>query len=94
MGMDVSIPLTESAAYDLLVDDNGLIKKVQVKYTSNDEVDLRRIHSNSSGYVVKKTKDCAYDWLYILKSNEDEYIIKECLSGRRSVKPTDADKIN
>ena len=87
LGWDVSIPITESAAYDLVVDDTAVCARVQVRYTSSDEVDLRRIHSNSTGYVVKKTKENAYDWIYILKSTGEEYLIKKCLSGRRSIKP-------
>ncbi len=86
-GWDVSIPLTESAAYDLIVDNGEIRARVQVRFTSSDEVDLRRIHSNSTGYIVKKTRADAYDWIYVLKSNGEEYLIKECLSGRRSVKP-------
>ena len=88
LGWDVSVPLTESAAYDLIVDDTESIHRVQVRYTSGIDVDLRRIHSNSTGYVVKKTKFNAYDWLYVLKPSGEEYLIKECLSGRRSVTPT------
>ena len=42
------------------------LKRVQVRYTSITEVDLRRIHSNSNGYVIKKPKENAYDWLYVL----------------------------
>lgn len=88
LGWDVSIPLTESAAYDLIVDDTQAIYRVQVRFSSGNDVDLRRIHSNSTGYVIKKTKTNAYDWLYILKPTGEEYLIRECLSGRRSVKPT------
>jgi hypothetical protein len=88
LGYDVLIPLTESAAYDIAVEKNGLIKRVQVRYSSKGSVDLRRIHSNSSGYVVKKTKENAYDWLYILTGDGSEYLIKDCLSGRRSIKPS------
>ncbi len=88
LGYDVLIPLTESAAYDLVVELEGVMKRVQVRYTSTREVDLRRIHSNSNGYVVKKTKENAYDWLYVLSSDDKEYLVKECLSGRRSIKPT------
>lgn len=88
MGWDVSIPLTESAAYDLVVDDSEKIYRVQVRFTGSHEVDLRRIHSNSTGYIVKKTIPNAYDWMYILKATGEQYLIKECLSGRRSIKPT------
>ena len=89
LGWDVSVPLTESAAYDLIVDNSTVCARVQVRYSSTGEIDLRRIHSNSLGYVVKKTKLGAYDWLYILKSTGEEYLIKECLDNRRSIKPSD-----
>lgn len=88
LGMDISIPLTESAAYDLVVDDTKHLQRVQVRFSSTEDVDLRRIHSNSTGYIVKKTNQNAYDWIYILKSDGNEYLIKQCLYGRRSVRPT------
>ncbi len=87
MGYDIAIPLTESAAYDLLVDDNIGIWRVQIRFTSRKEVDLRRIHSNSQGYVIKKIKTKVYDWLYVLTASGEEYLIKECLISRRSIKP-------
>lgn len=85
LGADVLIPLTESAAYDIAVDYRGRISRVQVRYTSTGEVDLRRIHSNSGGYVVKKTTEDTYDWLYILDQDHNQYLVKECLYGRRSI---------
>lgn len=93
-GFDVALPITESAAYDLIVDTNKGLKRVQVRYTSTNEVDLRRIHSNSKGYVVKKSKENAYDWLYVLKSNGQEFLIKSCLFNRRSISPKNTDLIN
>jgi hypothetical protein len=57
MGCDVSIPLTESAFYDLIVDDGRRLYRVQCKFVSTPEVDLRRIHSNSTGYVTKLLPD-------------------------------------
>lgn len=88
IGYDVALPLTESAPYDLIVDTGKEIKRVQVRYSGVKEVSLRRIHSNSKGYVVKKTKTNAYDWLYIFKSNGKEYLIKKCLVNRNSIVPT------
>ena len=88
LGYDVSLPITESAAYDVVVDDCTGLYRVQVRYFSGVEVELRRIHSNSRGYVIKKTKTQAYDWLYILKSSGEEYLIKQCLDGRRSIRPS------
>src|SRR5579862_6821785 len=87
MGYDVSIPLTESAAYDLIVDDGHQLARVQCKFTSDRlrRVDLRRIHSNSTGYVVKRTAEDAYDWLFALDGSDAEYLIKRCLGGRRSI---------
>lgn len=87
MGFDVAIPLTESAAYDLVVDDGEGLRRVQCKYcgAARAQVDLRQIHSNSRGFVVKRVPRDAYDWLYILAADGREYLIRECLHGRRSV---------
>ncbi|MEK7179845.1 MAG: group I intron-associated PD-(D/E)XK endonuclease [Patescibacteria group bacterium] len=88
MGYDVALPFTESAAYDLIIDIGKELKRVQVRYTSVKEVALRRIHSNSKGYVVKKTKVDAYDWLYVFKNTGEEYLFKKCLANRNSITPT------
>jgi hypothetical protein len=95
MGYDVAIPLTESAAYDLVVDDGHQLARVQCKFASDRrrQVDLRRIHSNSSGYVVKRATERSYDWLYVLHGGDSEYVIKECLAGRRSVTLRDCDRL-
>ena len=87
MGFDVSIPLTESASYDLIVDDGQELARVQCKYCSRREVDLRRVHHNAGGYVVKRTRANAYDWLYVLNPAGKEFLLKECFAGRRSVTP-------
>jgi hypothetical protein len=82
MGLDVLIPLTESAAYDLAVDDEDGIQRVQCKYTSTGFVDLRNIHSNSQGYVVKFLRVDSWDWLYVLHADGREFLVKECPAGR------------
>ena len=94
MGYDISLPITESAAYDIIVDTGENIYRVQVRFSSTPAVELRRIHSNSQGYVVKKTKLNAYDWLFILFSDGREYLIKSCLDGRRSIKPVEDHRLN
>ena len=95
MGHDVAIPLTESAAYDLVVDTGETLARVQCKYAGDRrrQVDLRRIHSNSSGYVVKRIPPRAYDWLFVLDEDGSEYLLKTCLAGRRSVTLRDSDKL-
>ena len=93
-GYDVALPITESAAYDIIVDNNVGLYRVQVRYSSTEDVELRRIHSNSQGYVIKKTKANAYDWLYVLFSDGREYLIQQCLEGRRAIKPKETYRIS
>ena len=93
-GYDVALPITESAAYDIIVDDNEALRRVQVRFSSTKDVELRRIHSNSQGYVIKKTRANAYDWLYVLFSDGREYLLKQCFEGRRAIKPTETYRIN
>ena len=93
LGYDVSIPITESAAYDLIVDTGSDLARVQVKYTSTDDVDLRKVHSNSNGYVVGKYKDKDFDWLYVYTESGDEYIYQKSLIGRTSLALTKMSKL-
>src|SRR4051794_9661596 len=44
-------------------------------------------------YVVKRTEQDAYDWLYVLRPDGSEYLLKECFYGRRSVTPNDEHKL-
>ncbi len=93
LGYDVALPITESAAYDVIVDTTDKLYRVQVRFSSTKNVELRRIHSNSQGYVVKKTKENAYDWLYVLFPDGREYLVKKCLEGRRSINPKEEFRI-
>jgi hypothetical protein len=71
------------------------LARVQCKFANDRrrQVDLRRIHSNSSGYVVKRTTEGSYDWLYVLDGRGSEFLIKECLAQRRAVTLREADKL-
>lgn len=89
----MSVPLTESAAYDLVLDDGERLYRLQVRFAATKAVELRRIHSNSQGYVVKRTKPEAYDWLYVLRPDGSEYLVRECLAGRRAITPTETDLV-
>jgi hypothetical protein len=93
LGYDVALPITESAAYDLILDISDKLIRVQVRFSSTKDVELRRIHSNSQGYVIKKTRLDAYDWLYVLFADNREYLIKQCLDGRRSIKPLESHRL-
>lgn len=86
-GWDVSLPVTESAAYDLILDTGHELARLQCKFSSTRQVGVRSIHSNAGGYVVKKTAPGAYDWLYVLRPDGTQYLLKECFAGRNSVVP-------
>jgi hypothetical protein len=93
LGVDVLFPFTESAAYDLVIDIGNGFKRVQAKFSSDKEVGLRRIHSNSKGYVVKSVRKNAFDWLYVLNSKGEEFLITYNLTGQQSVTPQPKDRI-
>jgi hypothetical protein len=93
MGYDVLIPLTESACYDLVVDVGNKLKRIQVKYCGGNQVGLRRIHSNSKGYVIKRIKKNTFDWLYVLNNNNEEFLIVKDLSNRNCINPQSTDRI-
>ena len=84
-GNDILLPITESAAYDLVVDIDNNLWRAQVKYSSTSDVDLRSIHSNSKGYVIKKMEENTYDMLCVYHPEQGLFIEKSCLDGRRSI---------
>jgi hypothetical protein len=82
MGYMVSIPLTDSQDYDLIVEVDGKLYKVQVRttrfkspsgsYTAN----LKMTGGNSKvNYIHKKGNELVYDYLYILADNGDSWFI-------------------
>lgn len=72
-GYTVSVPLTDSQAYDLLIDD-GQIKRVQVKTTVTDEVELRTLGGNQSFHTVKKFDVTKVDYVFVLTESA-KYLI-------------------
>lgn len=79
-GYTDSIPLNDSQDYDLIVDIDGLLNKIQVKYTSEKadsgyyKVGLRSI-SGSSKLSYKTVSDTEIDYLFIVTANRDQYIL-------------------
>lgn len=94
----VSVPLTDTQDYDLIVD-NGILQKVQVKYinyknkANNYHVGLRVI-SGSTRKVVKIGDECVYDLLFVVCSNKNMYLIpKSQIKNKNSIVLTpDKDK--
>ena len=68
IGAVVSIPLNDSQSYDLLVDFNSVISRVQVKYTSTSRVDLRSV-SGSTRLVYNRLSIRSADILFIVGDN-------------------------
>ena len=92
IGICVSIPLTDSQDYDLVVDIDGELKKVQVKTTSyknpagNYVAGLKICGGNSKANFISKTADTlVYDFLYVLTEDLTRYFIpREVTSHLRS----------
>jgi len=80
LGYTVSLPLTDSQDYDLIVD-IGELKRVQVKTTSNKNpwgnftADFRTMGGNQKKYWVKKLDKSKVEFLFILTSEGTKYLI-------------------
>ncbi len=80
LGYTVSIPLTDSDDYDIIVDftDVGL-KKIQVKTSTfkrkSYEVLIKTNGGNQSRKTEKKFNGSSVDFLYILTLDGDRYLI-------------------
>lgn len=75
-GYGVLLPISESAPYDLAVDDGKRLYKIQVKYSKNKDVDMRRVYYNSKGYVVNLYQPGDFDWLFVHHDGKN-FLVKE-----------------
>jgi hypothetical protein len=81
MGYCVCLPLTDSQEYDLVVDIDGNLNKVQVKTTAYKtkhgiySVGLRTLGGNQSFHTVKNFNKDLIDLLFILCETGDSYLI-------------------
>ena len=81
----VCLPLTDSQDYDLIVESEGELKRVQVRTTTQIAasgkfmVNLRVLGGNRSGTgVVKKSQALKYDVLFVVTDHGDQYLIPKC----------------
>ena len=79
-GYIVSIPLTDTQDYDLLVDIDGTIKKIQVKGTSfKTKYGIYQVSLKSSGgtkgKIYKTIKNTDVDFVFIACENGEMYLI-------------------
>lgn len=78
----VSIPLTDSQDYDLVIEENGKLKKVQVKTTSfkinnkyyNFNLSVKGGNRTSKG-SVKHFDNTKVDYIFVLCDNGIRYLI-------------------
>ena len=80
IGCTVSIPLNDTQDYDLLVDFDGIIKKVQVKGTSfKTNYGIYQVSLKSSGgtkgKIYKTVKDTDVDLVFIATDDGSMYLI-------------------
>jgi PD-(D/E)XK endonuclease len=80
-GYGVSIPLTDSFDYDLVVDINGTINRVQVKTTKFKSkygvysINLSVKGGNRSFNTIKKFDNTKVDSLFVLTEDGSKYFI-------------------
>lgn len=79
-GYTVSIPLNDTQDYDLIVDNNNVLKRVQVKTTScisksgNYQVALKSC-GGTKGTTYKTIIDTNIEEVFILTKNKEIYIL-------------------
>ncbi len=93
-GYIVSIPLNDTQDYDLLVDLDGNIKKVQVKGTSfKTKYDIYQVSLKSSGgtkgKIYKTIKNTDVDLVFIATSDGGMYLIP-----KKEIKNTSSINLN
>lgn len=82
LGYTVSLPITDSQDYDLIIDNNDKICRVQVKTTKykpknqNDYiVNLRVMGGNRSFHTEKKFDNSKVEIIFVLTEDGSKYII-------------------
>jgi hypothetical protein len=89
MGVVVSIPLNDSQPYDLVIDLNGSLKRVQVKTTTSDTVALRTMCGNQSFHTTKHFEHTTSDFLYAMMDTGESWLIPtEAFTNGNSLKLT------
>lgn len=93
LGCTLSIPLSEALPYDLVVDAGGKLYKVQVKFSTSKNVDLRRQYCTTKNIITHKYAVGDYDWLYIYSPALGEYFYTNTIL-KASVTLSDDYRIN
>lgn len=88
MGYSVSCPLADSSNYDLIVEKNSILYRVQVKTTRSRNnaggwvANLRTFGGNRSGTNIKHRKKGDWDLLFVLTQDDRIWSIPEESLGK------------
>lgn len=82
-GYNVSIPVSETQRYDLIVERGGTCYRVEVKSTTNRDVDLRTNGGNQSGHGVSNILSTEDAELLYASTADGEFILPVFLIGGR-----------
>jgi hypothetical protein len=80
-GIEVLLPIGDKKPYDIVIDRDGSLHKIQIKYSAsrnkagNFKVDLRTTGGNQSFYTTKKYNDGDFDFCFIYTSEGSIYEI-------------------
>lgn len=95
LGWTVSLPLTDSQDYDLIVDTGEKLERVQVKTTKNREFPLRVMGGNRSwSGVVKKFDNSKVERLFLYRLNGECYDVStKGLKNKNGIVPKEEYKV-
>ena len=79
-GNTISLPLNDNQDYDLIVDIDGVLKKIQVKTTrviqnNNYVVQLKKVRPNNSSNVIHNFDKLSSDILFVLTEDGTKFSI-------------------
>ncbi len=92
IGARLSIPLTDTQPYDLIIDHEGGLERVQVKTTTIQDaryghfrVTVQSIGRNNRGTVRRKFDPADYEWLFVVCGDACCYMIPTTAITARTV---------
>ena len=89
-GVVVSIPLNYIQPYDLVVDLDGSLKKIQVKTTTSEAIALRTTGGNQSFHTAKLFDHSSCDYIFGMMNTGDCWLIPtNVFTNVNSLKLTD-----
>lgn len=90
-GYNVSLPISDNQRYDLIVEKGGICQRVEVKFASGTEVNLRTWGGNWTQKSVLVGRVCSEDadLLYCVTSRGEYLIPVAEIEGRSTVSPRD-----